>query len=368
MIDSIPMLYQSEFSQNDTKKFLRQLTLDECTVKNQNKLFNTKILIVGLGGLGIPCSLYLVGAGCRNLGIIDGDNIELSNLHRQVAFNEEDIGKSKAEILGKKLKMMDSKINLEIINEFLTKKNLNIIEKYDLIVDCSDNISTRYLMNDASRNKIFVCASVLRWHGEIYLFSPEEACYRCLYPVMKTNVDTCNDAGIIGGICGTIGSFLAVEIIKIIFDGAVSKMMIYDAKESSVKKMTLRERKKNCIACRKKTVSNDFNFSPKKTTRIDEELKISWQEYLDNKNKYDLIDIRPAKFYKLAHIIGSRNIQINDKFTKNISDKKIPVILCNKGISAQKFAKELLDKKIDCRIIKDGLMSFKKNIDDSFPL
>lgn len=360
-------LFISEFSSKDTKKYVRQLVLDECTPENQRKLFDTKILIVGMGGLGIPVALYLVGSGCKNIGIVDGDKIELSNLHRQIAFNEEDIGKYKAETLGKKLQKMNSNLNLKIYSDFLTEKNVQIVSEYDLIVDCSDNIATRYLINDHSRKKIFVCASVLRWNGEIYTFSPDQACYRCLYPVMKSNPDSCNNSGIIGGVCGIIGTILAVEIIKIIFSNPVNKMIVYNAKNNKLENMKIRNRKEDCSACNDIVPKKNLNFDLKQHKEVDDEYKITWEEYFKKKNNYDLIDIRNPKLYKLAHIKDSRNIPMGT-FSIDQLEKKTPVLLCSMGITAQTVAKILLDNKKDCRVLKDGLFGFKRDIDDEFPL
>lgn len=360
-------LFESSLPPCEIKRYLRQLILDDCTPENQKKIFNTKILVIGLGGLGIPVCLYLVGAGCKNIGIMDGDKIELSNLHRQIIFNEEDVGKNKAIILGRKLKKMNNQLDLKIHEDFMMKSTIKVLHDYDIIVDCSDNISTRYLVNDNSRSKIFICASVLRWNGEIYIFNKEEGCYRCLYPEIKQNPDTCNEAGIIGGICGTIGSMVSVEIIKSIFFEPISKLIIFDAKVNKLENVKIRPKSKTCPACNKKEIQTPFNLQYKELIRVDDKYKITWEEYYNNKSKYDLIDIRKSKLYKLAHVKGSRNIPF-DLFNKDQLTKKTPLILCSRGISAQSLAKKLLDQGIECKIIKKGILSFKKEIDPEFPL
>ncbi|ELA47566.1 hypothetical protein VCUG_00889 [Vavraia culicis subsp. floridensis] len=360
-------LFTSELSPTDTKRYLRQLVLDECTPKNQKKLFATRILVVGLGGLGIPVCLYLVGSGVKHIGIADGDKIEMTNLHRQVIYNEEDIGKSKVSVMKDKLLKMNTELTVKTHNEFVIKDNVQMVNEYDIIVDCSDNISTRYLLNDNTRDKQFVCASVLRWNGEIYLFSKNDACYRCLYPIPKSNPESCNESGIVGGICGVIGSLLSVEIIKMIFFETRSKLLIYDGKEGEIKNVKLREKQNTCLACNKKAISTNITLNYKQLVRVDEKYKISWNKYFDNTSKYDLIDVRKEKMFVLAHVKGSRNIPI-DSFNLDKLTKKMPLVVCAKGISAQAVARTLLDNNIDCRVVKDGLVSFKRDIDPDFPL
>lgn len=371
---------------NDIEKYKRQLVLEDCTVERQRDLFERKILVVGCGGLGIPVVLYLVGAGCRNIGIMDGDKIEISNLHRQVVYNIEDIGHFKSDILAEKAKKMNEDVKVDVYREFFTEDKIAVIDEYDIIVDCSDNIQTRYLLNDNTINKIFICASVLRWHGEIYIFSPYDTCYRCLYPRIKKNPDTCNSSGIIGSVCGIIGSMVSLEVIKSIFFDSKSKMFIYDSKQNKLTEIKMRSIQKSCAthiklnnsieACstdlslqelKKPLVQQDVNLNYKSHVDIDEKIIICWEEYFQKRQKYDLIDIRTSKLYELAHIRDSRNIPIKT-FSRDKLGDKTPVFLCSRGQSAQIVAKDLLDQKIDCRVLKDGFWGFKRDIDSEFPL
>lgn len=360
--------FVSQLPSNDTKRYIRQLVMDDCTPANQQKLFDTRVLVVGAGGLGIPVCTYLVAAGIKNIGIMDGDRIELSNLHRQVLYGEADIGSSKVHVMKKRLLEMNSSLNVNVYNNFLIKENVRVVDGYDIVIDCSDNISTRYLLNDNTRDRIFVCASALRWNGEIYVFAKNEQCYRCLYPTPKNNPENCNSSGILGGICGTIGTLLSVEIIKIIFFGAKSKLIIYDGREGTLMNVTLRERQHDCLACNRKEILTNITLSYKQLVRVDDEHKITWDTYYKQPKKYDLIDIREKKMFDLAHVRGARNIPIDVFSPDELSSKKIPAILCARGVSAQAVAKALLDKGIDCRVIKDGLAGFKRDVDPDFPL
>ncbi|KRH95231.1 Molybdopterin synthase sulfurylase [Pseudoloma neurophilia] len=359
----------------DIQKYKRQLVLSDCTVENQKKIFDAKILVIGMGGLGIPVVLYLVGSGFKNISIVDGDKIELSNLHRQIAFNIEDIGQYKSDIIGQKLQKMNNDLNLTVYSDFLTERNVNLVKDHDIIIDCSDNIQTRYLLNDHSRDKIFICASVLRWNGQIYLFYPDDACYRCLYPVMKKKPDSCNNAGIMGPICGVIGSLVAVEVVKLIFNPSKSKMYIYDAKQTKLTEMTVRQSNTNCTACCQRFSEKESLDAPKLKqncsdngcrTHLESKHFITWDFYLKNSYDFDLIDIRPEKLFKLANIKGSINIP-RGKFSVELLGEKTPVILCPRGISAQEIAKQVHDHDRTCFVIKDGLQGFKRDVYPDWP-
>ena len=205
-------------------RYARQISLKKIGAVGQKKLLKSKVLIVGAGGLGSPISMYLTAAGIGNLGIIDGDTVDISNLHRQILFKTSDIKKKKASTAAQKLKTMNPSIKIISYNKKLNKKNIYKIAKgFDVIVDGSDNFETRYLINDFCYNnqKILVSGAVSKFDGHIYTFNfkRDTPCLRCFMPNVNQNeVMDCESDGIIGTLTGVIGSIQANEVIKEILD------------------------------------------------------------------------------------------------------------------------------------------------------
>ena len=175
-------------SAEEVKRYSRHLSLSEVGSEGQQRLKKSKVLIVGAGGLGCPVGLYLAAAGIGQLGIIDSDVVEISNLQRQIGHSEKNLGLLKTESLAETITSINPLLRVELISDKLQHNNApQIFQKYDVIVDCSDNFPTRYLVNDAAffANKPLVSASVHKFQGHLSVFWPKSkgGCYRCLYPV-----------------------------------------------------------------------------------------------------------------------------------------------------------------------------------------
>jgi adenylyltransferase/sulfurtransferase len=209
-----------------TDKYDRQIRLNHFGLEAQHKLANAKVLVVGAGGLGCPALLYLAASGVGTLGVADYDVIERSNLHRQILFGEADLGLMKAEVAVKKLKVLHPHMNFICINERMHPKNvLSYFSDFDLILDCTDNFETRYLINDACvlLNKPWVYGSLYEYEGQVSVFnhtdeSGVKANYRHIFPDPPANdeIQTCNEAGVLGVLAGVIGTLMAAEVIKVI--------------------------------------------------------------------------------------------------------------------------------------------------------
>ena len=189
MSQEIPIkdLFQG-LSAEEVKRYSRHLSLSEVGSEGQQRLKKSKVLIVGAGGLGCPVGLYLAAAGIGQLGIIDSDVVEISNLQRQIGHSEKNLGLLKTESLAETITSINPLLRVELISDKLRHNNApQIFQKYDVIVDCSDNFPTRYLVNDAAffANKPLVSASVHKFQGHLSVFWPKlkGGCYRCLYPV-----------------------------------------------------------------------------------------------------------------------------------------------------------------------------------------
>ncbi len=184
------------------ERYKRQINLPQVGIDGQQKLLNAKVLVIGAGGLGNAILPYLTAAGIGHIGIIDGDRVEESNLQRQVLFTENSVGELKTEILASHLGSLNSKSDIKIYKEFLDAKNaVSIIGNYDVVVDATDSVSIRYLINDACilANKPFVYGSVYRFEGQVSVFNYKNGpTYRCLFKKKHTNVTNCEDAGVLG--------------------------------------------------------------------------------------------------------------------------------------------------------------------------
>lgn len=206
---------------NETKKFNRQIKLEGFGVSSQEKLKSSKVLIVGLGGLGCPVALYLASAGVGTIGLVEFDKVDPSNLSRQILFAEEDVGKDKLIVAKEKLNKINSSLNIFVFKEKLTKENVySIFKGFDLILDGTDNFETRYLINDAcvKMNLPVVHGSVSGFDGFVSLFNSKtnSPCYRCLYPVMPNAGNNCVEIGVLATVAGIIGVQMAHECIKFI--------------------------------------------------------------------------------------------------------------------------------------------------------
>ncbi len=207
------------FTQNEKQRYNRHLILPEIGEQGQQRLKNAKVLVIGAGGLGCPILQYLSAAGVGNIGIIDGDNVAVSNLQRQILYTVDDVGNPKALVAKKRLTALNPLINIQPFVEYLSKENaINIFEKYDIIVDASDNFPTRYLINDASilTHKPLVFGSISDFEGQVTVFNYKNGgSYRCLYP-KPPKIAKNKEQGVLGVLSGIIGCLQANEVIKII--------------------------------------------------------------------------------------------------------------------------------------------------------
>jgi molybdopterin/thiamine biosynthesis adenylyltransferase len=193
--------------------------MTEFSPAEKARLAGASVLLIGLGGLGSPIALQLTAAGVGRLGLCDPDQVDLTNLQRQVAHGDPDVGRPKIESAAAKLRLIRPAVALDLIRAPLTAENaLDLFRAYDLIIDGSDNFATRYLANDAAflTGKPLVHGSISRWDGQVSVFAPGGPCYRCLHPEPPPpgSVPSCAEAGVIGILPGTIGSVMAMEALK----------------------------------------------------------------------------------------------------------------------------------------------------------
>ena len=239
-----------DFSEEQIERYSRHIILPEVGGEGQSRLLESKVLLVGAGGLGSPAAFYLAAAGIGNMGIIDFDTVDLSNLQRQIIHNTERIGMLKTESAKKTISALNPDINVTVFNERLNSENImRLFEDYDYILDGTDNFATRYLINDACvmTGKTNIHGSIFRFEGQVTVFKPNQGpCYRCLYPEPPPPglVPNCQEGGVLGVLAGIIGNLQVVETLKLILGigkTLVGKLLIYDALKTEFRKLNLRK-------------------------------------------------------------------------------------------------------------------------------
>jgi molybdopterin-synthase adenylyltransferase len=236
------------------KRFEKQIILKKIGVKGQKKIIESNVLIVGIGGLGCPLINYLAASGVGNIGIVDFDKIEISNLNRQILFHKNDVGKFKVDQAKKYINKLDKKIKVTSFKTKLTSKNIKkIFKKFDVICDGSDNFKTRYLINDfcKNNNKILISAAISKFDGHLFKFNFKRKgpCYRCFMPEIPDIENNCQTEGIFSPVAGIMGSLQANEVLKSILnlkDDLTGKLIIFNSLQTRFRKLTLTVNKK-CI-------------------------------------------------------------------------------------------------------------------------
>jgi molybdopterin/thiamine biosynthesis adenylyltransferase/rhodanese-related sulfurtransferase len=244
-------------SNEEILRYSRHLIMPEVGMDGQLKLKNSKVLLIGTGGLGAPLGLYLAAAGVGRLGLVDFDVVDFTNLQRQVTFGSSDVGKHKTEAAQARLSNLNPDIQIETFETKLTSENaLDLFKDFDIIVDGTDNFPTRYLVNDACilLGKPNVYGSIFRFEGQVTVFGmPEGPCYRCLYPEPPPPglVPSCAEGGVLGVLPGIVGSIQAMETIKLILgrgDNLVGRLLLFDALGMKFRELKLRKNP-NCPMC-----------------------------------------------------------------------------------------------------------------------
>ena len=312
------------FENNELRRYSRQLVLPEFNMNGQRKLKQSSVLVVGAGGLGSPALLYLAAAGVGTIGMMDADTVDLSNLQRQVIYQLDDLGLNKALVAAQKLKSLNPFVHCIPYDTFLNNDNaLEIINQYDLVIDGTDNFSTRYLINDACKllDKPFVYGSIYQFEGQVSVFNyrthtiTKPPCYRCLYsaPPPPDLIPNCSEGGVLGVLPGIIGSMQANEAIKLIAkigDPLVARLFIFDALRFSSEIIDY-ERDNNCALCGDMPtikVLQDYPLFCMKDASPHEAVKeitvTTLKKNLDNGLDCQLIDLREPFEVELVTIGG----------------------------------------------------------------
>jgi molybdopterin/thiamine biosynthesis adenylyltransferase/rhodanese-related sulfurtransferase len=391
-VSTLPPLVEpaADLTVDEVRRYSRHLIIPEVGMTGQKRLKNAKVLCVGAGGLGSPALLYLAAAGVGTLGVIDFDVVDESNLQRQIIHGQSDVGRLKAESARDSVNEINPYVHVQVHTEALTTDNvMDIFSGYDLIVDGTDNFATRYMVNDACvlLGKPYVWGSIFRFDGQASVFWAEYGpCYRCLYPDPPPPgmVPSCAEGGVLGVLCGSIGSIQVTEAIKLITgigESLAGRLMIYDALEMSYR--TVRVRKDpECAICGKNptitglidyeafcgAVSADAAEAASGSTITATELK----GMLDRGDNIFLVDVREPNEYEIVSIPGATLIP-KDQFLTGAALEKLPqdkriVLHCKSGArSAEALAVVKNAGFSDAVHVGGGVLAWVNQVDPSLP-
>ncbi len=368
---SLPPLVEpaAELTIEEVRRYSRHLIIPDVGMAGQKRLKNARVLVIGAGGLGSPALLYLAAAGVGTLGIAEYDEVDESNLQRQVIHGQSDIGKSKALSAKESIAEINPLVKVVLHDERLENDNvLGIFEQYDLIVDGTDNFATRYMVNDAAvfLGKPYVWGSIYRFDGQASVFwaaapGGNSPCYRCLYPEPPPPgmVPSCAEGGVLGVLCASIGSIQVNEAIKLltgIGEPLLGKLMIYDALEMEYRKLPVRK-DPNCAVCGDNpTVTELIDYEAFCGAISDEAADAAagstisvvtlehWLKERDNGERdFVLVDVREPNEYEINKIPGSVLIPkdqfLNGNALGQLPDDKQIVLHCKSGVrSAEALA------------------------------
>jgi len=246
------------FSNEQLERYSRHIILKEVGAKGQKKLLNGKVLIIGAGGLGAPAAMYLAAAGVGTIGIADADNVDISNLQRQVIHTTPDVGKPKVESARETMQAINPDIEVKTYQTFVTSENiLDLIDGYDFVLDGTDNFPAKFLINDACviAKKPFSHAGIIRFQGQLMTYVPGMSpCYRCVFkqPPPPDAVPTCRQAGVIGAMAGVIGCLQAMEAVKFFLNTGellTGSLLTYNALTMDFRKIKLPKPDGKCAVC-----------------------------------------------------------------------------------------------------------------------
>ena len=356
----------------EKKRYNRHILLSAVGESGQEKLKKASVLVIGAGGLGCPILQYLTAAGVGTIGIIDFDVVEESNLQRQILFTTQDIGKNKALVASERLKNLNPFVKFDSYQEKLSVLNaLDLFKNYDIIVDGTDNFSTRYLVNDAAilTNKPFVSGSIFKFEGQISVFNYKNGpSYRCLFPVLPTkeSIPNCSEVGVIGILAGIIGTQQANEVIKIILEiGEVlsGKLLVYNALKVSYSQFYIQKNEQEILRVKNnKSNFETLTYETACSTLFSNEINVEeLKNMLASTNDIQLIDVREEHELPKLPYTNVWNIPMNSLLhqTDKISKTKTVVVFCQHGIRS-KYAIELLEEEGFTNLInlKGGIVRF----------
>ena len=344
------------------ERYLRHIQLSQVGFAGQEKIRKSKLLVVGAGGLGCPALQYLVAAGVGTIGIMDSDLISVSNLHRQIIFNEEDLGENKALRAKKHLQRLNSEVKINAFSFDLTHENAKkYFDDYDIVLDGTDNFYTRYLISDQCilSNKVMIYGAIHKFEGQISVFNYQNGpSYRCLFPISPKigEIQNCTELGVLGIVPGIVGIYQAAEAVKVILGlGNVlsGKLLCLNLLNHQ---NTILKFKKNKSEVEKIKKGGKIIPIDNKDCYINYEISLS---QLSNEEKIKWIDVR--KRDELPRIRHLNSLTETVSIESLIGTKEKIIVFCQTGIRSKEFVKEMIKKGIEnCFFLKEGAEKLDK--------
>ncbi|EPY88325.1 adenylyltransferase and sulfurtransferase MOCS3 [Camelus ferus] len=413
LIPVSPLPPKAALSRDEILRYSRQLVLPELGVQGQLRLATASVLVVGCGGLGCPLAQYLAAAGIGRLGLVDYDVVEVSNLARQVLHGEALAGQAKVFSAAASLRRLNSAVECVPYAQALTPATaLDLVRRYDVVADCSDNVPTRYLVNDACVlvGRPLVSASALRFEGQITVYHYGSGpCYRCIFPQPPPaeTVTNCADGGVLGVVTGVLGCLQALEVLKIAAGLGPSysgSLLLFDALRGHFRCIQLRRRRPDCAACGERPTVTDLqdyeDFCGSSATDKCRSLQlltpeervsvIDYKRLLDSGSPHLLLDVRPQVEVDICRLPHALHIPLKYLERRDVESLKLlgeairvgkqgtqegaslPIyVICKLGNDSQKAVKILQSltdlNSVTVQDVVGGLMAWAAKIDGTFP-
>jgi molybdopterin/thiamine biosynthesis adenylyltransferase/rhodanese-related sulfurtransferase/molybdopterin converting factor small subunit len=368
------------------KRYSRHLILPDVGLEGQRKLLASKVLVVGAGGLGSPLALYLAAAGVGTIGLVDFDVVDPSNLQRQILYGTSDVGRPKLEAAERRLRDLNPDVTVVRHEVRLTSQNaLDIVAKYDVVVDGTDNFPTRYLVNDACvlLKRPNVYGSIYRFEGQVSVFDARRGpCYRCLYPEPPPPglVPSCAEGGVMGLLPGLVGTLQGIETLKILLgkgDPLIGRLLLVDALGTSFRELKVRKNP-DCPLCgpqpTQKTLIDYEQFcglgpasAPDPTAEISARELKTW---IEEGKPLTLLDVREPMEWELGHLPGARHIPraVIPERLGELSTAEDIVVYCKMGgrsAETVRFLRSLGYSRV--KSLRGGLDAWSQEVDPTFP-
>jgi len=359
--------------------------LPELGRQGQEKLKGSSVVVVGAGGLGIPTSVYLAAAGVGRIGIVDEDEVEKSNLHRQTIYTEEDVGLPKARVAAERLRRVNPHVMVEPHQARLSSTNaMEILKGYDVVVDCTDNFPARYLINDACvlLGKPDVYASIFRFDGQASVFQASRGpCYRCLFPEPPPpeTVQDCAVAGVLGVLPGIMGSIQAVEAMKLVLgqgEPLLGRLLLFNATDMTFNELRFKKNS-DCPVCgQKPTVRNLIDYEEFCGVRraipiVEEVAPVELKKKIDAKERIVLLDVREPFEHAFCKIENSRLIPLGELRRRlgELDPSAETVVYCHTGVRSARAVDMLASEGfLRVRNLKGGIKAWAKEVDPKTPI
>ena len=386
----LPLLVNpvEELSKDEISRYSRHLLMSEVSLEGQRRLKSSKVLVIGVGGLGSPVLLYLAAAGVGTLGIIDFDVVDESNLQRQIIHGQSDIGRPKPESARDAINELNPYVKVRLHRERLEVANApGIISAYDLIVDGTDNFATRYLVNDACvlAGKPYVWGSIFRFEGQVSVFwenapGGNGLNYRDLYPEPPPAemAPSCAEGGVLGILCASIGAMMATEAIKLITgigETMLGRLAVYDALDMSYRFIPLRRAPSRTLinglidyqqfCSPNRPAAEPANAIPVISARELKEIK-------ENGTDVQLIDVRGIEEWNIVHIEGAKHIPKNQMMSEEVlaamNKEDFIVLHCKMGVRSRDVLIEMQKHGFtNVKSLDGGILAWIKEVDQSLP-